>query len=83
MPFRLRLTEHRANQITILAANREIDPFAVEQTQLFSSESSGMDLVLSNTLAEWRRRLVGRPSLAVVWRGDFTTAWEGRPTSLG
>ena len=36
---------------------------------------------MSNTLAEWRRRLVGRPSLAVVWRGDFTTAWEGRNAS--
>ena len=39
--------------------------------------------VFGNTLAEWLRRLVGRPSLAVVGRGDFATAWEGRPTPLG
>ena len=36
-----------------------------------------------NTLAEWRRRLVGRPSQAVAGRGDFATAREGRPTPFG
>ena len=35
-----------------------------------------------NTLAEWRRYVVERPSQAVVGRGDFTTAWEGRPTPI-
>ena len=45
----------------------------------FDDQSAG----IGNTLAEWLRGLVGRPSLAVMWRGDFTTAWEGRPTSFG
>ena len=41
------------------------------------------EFIFCNTLAEWRRRLVGRPSQAVVARGDYTTAWEGRPTPFG
>ena len=28
------------------------------------------------------KHLVGRPSLAVAGRGEFATAWEGRPTLL-
>ena len=43
----------------------------------------GLVYKFQNTLAEWRQRVVGRPSQAVAGRGDFATAWEGRPTPFG
>ena len=48
-----------------------------------SDDQAGARSPTRNTLAKWRRRLVGRPSQAVAGRVEFATAWEGRPTPLG